>query len=53
MADTVTIRSPQGQERQVAKTAIPFFTNQGYVVLDKAGRVNKAASSADTKKEND
>lgn len=51
MADSVTIRSPQGQERQVAKAAVPFFTNQGYVVVDKAGRVNKQATSAAPTKE--
>ena len=53
MADreTVTIRHPQGEERVVPKGALPFFVNQGYVVLDSAGRVNsKATSTADTSK---
>ena len=51
MADRVTLRSPQGQEIEKPKTAVPFFVNQGYVVLDAAGRVNPKATSAAEKKE--
>ena len=51
MADRVTLRSPQGQEIEKPKAAVPFFVNQGYVVLDTAGRVNPKATSAATVKE--
>ncbi len=46
MADRVTLRSPEGQEIQKSKTAVPFFTNQGYVVLTSDGRVNTKATAA-------
>ena len=54
MADRVTLRSPEGQEIEKSKTAVPFFVNQGYVVLASDGRVNaKATAAAGTdKKEN-
>ncbi len=56
MADTVNIRNTDtGQERTVAKGSLPFFVNQGYVVLTSDGRANtqatKAAQTA-TEKEN-
>jgi len=38
VADSVTIRSPFGEERRVPEGAVPYFTNQGFVVLDSAGR---------------
>lgn len=38
MAEYVTVRNNAGEERQVPKSAAPFFTNQGFVVLDAAGR---------------
>lgn len=45
--DTVTIRRQStGEEREIPAAAVPFFTNQGYVVLDSAGRVNPKATSA-------
>jgi hypothetical protein len=47
----VTIRNPSTlEERTVDVEAVPFFVNQGYVVLDSAGRVNSKATSnaADT-----
>jgi hypothetical protein len=47
----VTIRNPRTQqEKDVLKTSLPFFVNQGYVVLDAAGRVNSKATSAATSK---
>lgn len=47
---TVTIRyEPTGEEREVDKTAVPFFP--GWVELDKAGRV-KPNQTANTGKEN-
>lgn len=47
MADEyVTLRSPEGQEREVAKVAVPFFVNQGYEVLTSDGRVNTKATTA-------
>ena len=49
MADRVKLRSPEGQEIEKPKAAVPFFVNQGYVVLTSDGRVNsKATSSAAT-----
>ena len=50
MADreTVTVRNNLGEEREIPKTAVPFFVNQGYEVLDSAGRVNRKATSAAT-----
>jgi hypothetical protein len=52
VADRVTLRSPEGQEIEKPKAAVPFFVNQGYVVLDAAGRVNpKATTSAAENKE--
>lgn len=49
MADRVTLRSPESQEIEVAPEAVPFFVNQGYVVLTSDGRVNsKATTSATT-----
>lgn len=48
MADRVTLRSPEGQEIKKAKRAVPFFVNQGYVVLTADGRVNNKATSAAT-----
>jgi hypothetical protein len=52
--DSVTLRSPEGEVREVGSIAVPFFTNQGYVVLTKDGRVNAKATSAasDNTKEN-
>lgn len=52
MADK-KIRHPQTlEERVVPEGAVRFFTNQGYVVLDSAGRVNtRATSAAATSKE--
>lgn len=38
--DTVTIRSRFGEERDIDKTSIPFFTNNGWVVLKSDGSVN-------------
>jgi hypothetical protein len=53
VADRVTLRSPEGQEIDKPTAAVPFFVNQGYVVLDAAGRVNsKATTAASEKKEN-
>jgi len=52
VADRVTLRSPEGQEIDKPKAAVPFFVNQGYVVLTADGRVNaKATNSASEKKE--
>ena len=53
MADreTVTVRNDLGEERQVPKAAVPFFVNQGFKVLDSAGRVNSKATSAATTSE--
>ena len=54
MADreTVTVRHPHGAERQISKTAVPFFVNKGFKVLTTDGRVNsKATSAATTTKE--
>ena len=50
MADreTVTVRNEFGEERQIPKSAAPFFVNQGFKVLDSAGRVNSKATSAAT-----
>lgn len=44
VAETVTLRSPEGQEVDKAKAAVPFFVNQGYVVLTADGRVNSKAT---------
>ena len=54
MADSeyVQLRSPEGAVVTKHRDAIPFFTNQGYVVLDSSGRVNKAASATEKQKEN-
>jgi hypothetical protein len=38
--DTVTIRSRFGEERDIHPSAIPFFTNDGWVVLKSDGSVN-------------
>lgn len=46
VADRVTLRSPEGQEVEKSKDAVPFFTNQGYVVLTADGRVNAKATAA-------
>lgn len=46
VADSVTIRSPRGVERVVSKAAVPFFTNQDWVVLTADGRVNTKATTA-------
>lgn len=52
MADRVTLRSPEGQEIDKAREAVPFFVNQGYVVLTSDGRINsKATIAADNTKE--
>lgn len=50
-SDTVSLRSPEGQEIEVAPVAVQFFTNQGYVVLTADGRVNSKATAAATPKE--
>lgn len=52
--EMVTIQYPPTQEiREVPRGALQHFVNdeQGYVVLDKAGRVNASATAA-AKKEN-
>lgn len=46
MADRVTLRSPEGREIEKSKAAVPFFVNQGYVVLTSDGRVNSKATTA-------
>jgi hypothetical protein len=51
VAETVTIRNDRGEEREIPKTAVPFFVNQGYKVLTSDGRVNSKATSA-AQKEN-
>jgi hypothetical protein len=55
VADSVTIRSPFGEERCVSKNAVPYFTNQGFVALDSAGRTKAQqqhpAPAASEKKE--
>lgn len=49
--DDVTIRNPETlEERTVARGALPFLTTQGWVQLDKAGRVKPGQT--DTDKEN-
>jgi hypothetical protein len=45
VADSVTLRSPEGQEIEKAPEAVPFFVNQGYVVLTSDGRVNSKATT--------
>jgi hypothetical protein len=47
-SDSVTLRSPEGQEIEKPKAAVPFFVNQGYVVLTSDGRVNSKATSVAT-----
>lgn len=44
--DTVTLRSPEGEEIQRARAAVPFFLNQGYVALTSDGRVNPSPAPA-------
>ena len=51
MADNVTIQSPTGEEKDVAREAAPFFVNSGWVVLTADGRVNSKATDS-AKKEN-
>jgi hypothetical protein len=51
-SDSVILRSPEGQEIERERAAVPFFVNQGYVVLTSDGRVNSKATSAATTKEN-
>lgn len=46
------LRNPSTlHEREVPDEAVPFFVNQGYVVLDAAGRV-KAQQSTTTASDN-
>ena len=53
MADTVKLRHPElGDEIEKSKAAVPFFVNQGYVVLDKDGRVSGSATAAAKKESN-
>ena len=52
VADTVTVRNDLGEERQVPKAAVPFFVNQGFKVLDSAGRVSASATAAAKKESN-
>ena len=49
--DRVTLRSPEGQEIQKPKAAVPFFVNQGYLVLTSDGRVNSKATADATNQE--
>jgi hypothetical protein len=51
VADSVTLRSPEGQEIEKAPEAVPFFVNQGYKVLTSDGRVNSKATTAATNQE--
>ena len=44
MADTVTIQSSVGEEKDVPREAVPFFVNSGWVVLTSDGRVNSKAT---------
>lgn len=47
VADLVTIRNKDtGAERDIPKTAAPFFVNQGYELLTSDGRVNSRATTA-------
>lgn len=53
MADRVTLRSPEGREFDVEKSAVPFFPD--HTVLTADGRVNSKATAAvsdNDKKEN-
>jgi hypothetical protein len=55
VADSVLLRNPDtGEELTRPKAAAPFFINQGYVVIDAAGRENPkaTAAAATVKKEN-
>ena len=55
MAEFVTVRhAVTGEERRVQKGSAPFFVNQGFEVLDAAGRkkAQQPATASDTKKEN-
>ena len=44
--DRVNLRSPEGQEIEKPKSAVPFFVNQGYKVLKSDGRVNPSPAAA-------
>lgn len=51
--DIVTLRHRSNRvEIQRPRAAVPYFTNQGYEVLDSAGRVNRKATSHPTPTEN-
>lgn len=49
--ELVTIRSDRGEGREVARVAVPFFTNQGFVVLKADGSVNPHPATPTTKKD--
>ena len=46
MADKSIRHRDTGEERTVPEAAVPFFVNQGFVVLDSAGRVSGSATNA-------
>lgn len=54
LTETVTIEDEFGSKREIPRGAVPYFVNQGAVVLDSAGRVNSKATAAatSTSKEN-
>ena len=46
VADKTIRHSETKEERTVPEAALPFFVNQGFVVLDSAGRVSGPATTA-------